>query len=188
MDTYGGNEMREYPLSYIQYLAHFHGDRDYFECHEILEEYWKATDTGNKKSIWVAFIQLAVSNYHYRRNNFSGAKRTLRKAYEIFADNKNHVKRLGIDDEALIKSLAVRESQLQGNLPYTSFNLPLADCRLFQLSLAECKEKGFEWGAISNPNNLDLIHKHSLRDRTDIILGRKIALEERRKKKEGSED
>ncbi|MEH7501602.1 DUF309 domain-containing protein, partial [Neobacillus drentensis] len=28
-----------YPTEYIQFLAHFHGDRDYFECHELLEDY-----------------------------------------------------------------------------------------------------------------------------------------------------
>ena len=28
----------EFPLKYIDFLVHFHGDRDYFECHEILEE------------------------------------------------------------------------------------------------------------------------------------------------------
>ncbi|MFZ3196347.1 MAG: DUF309 domain-containing protein, partial [Bacillus mycoides] len=26
-----------YPTEYIQFLIHFHGDYDYFECHEILE-------------------------------------------------------------------------------------------------------------------------------------------------------
>lgn len=30
-----------YPPEYIEFLYHFHCDRDYFECHEILEELWK---------------------------------------------------------------------------------------------------------------------------------------------------
>ena len=30
-----------YPEAYIEYLMYFHGNRDYFECHEVLEEYWK---------------------------------------------------------------------------------------------------------------------------------------------------
>lgn len=89
--------MTKFPTSYIQYLAHFHGDRDYFECHETLEEYWKATDAGNKKSIWVALILLAVSTYHHRRNNFPGAIRTLTKAEEIFSETKEATARLGID-------------------------------------------------------------------------------------------
>ncbi|PAD68333.1 hypothetical protein CHH83_14265, partial [Bacillus sp. 7586-K] len=30
-----------YDQEYIDFLVHFHCDRDYFECHEILEEHWK---------------------------------------------------------------------------------------------------------------------------------------------------
>ena len=37
-----------YPTEYIQFLIHFHGDYDYFECHEILEEYWKTKPRGNR--------------------------------------------------------------------------------------------------------------------------------------------
>lgn len=38
-----------YPEAYIEYLAEFHGSRDYFECHELLEEHWKKTlrENGN---------------------------------------------------------------------------------------------------------------------------------------------
>ena len=32
----------EYPEAFISYLIEFHATRDYFECHELLEEYWKA--------------------------------------------------------------------------------------------------------------------------------------------------
>ena len=63
-----------FPQKYIEYLVHFHGDRDYFECHEILEEYWKKIDNGNKESIWVGLIQLAVANYHHRRKNLTVPK------------------------------------------------------------------------------------------------------------------
>lgn len=80
-----------YPDAYIQFLVHFHGDRDYFECHEILEEYWKETIKGDKQSIWVGLIMLAVSNYHFRRNNNSGAQRTLQKAISIFENKKRKV-------------------------------------------------------------------------------------------------
>ncbi|MER2115318.1 MAG: DUF309 domain-containing protein, partial [Solibacillus isronensis] len=29
-----------HPL-FIDYCAYFNGNNDYFECHEVLEEYWK---------------------------------------------------------------------------------------------------------------------------------------------------
>lgn len=172
--------MTKYPISYIQYLAHFHGDRDYFECHEILEEYWKATDAGNKKSIWVALILLAVSNYHHRRKNFRGAIRTLDKALEIFSEDLGAISRLGIDPELLSGTLRKRRENLLNKIPYTSFNLPLYDLDLKRLCLEECRQNGFTWGTSSNLENPDLIHRHSQRDRSDVISDRQMALEERK--------
>ncbi|NKE04945.1 DUF309 domain-containing protein [Mesobacillus selenatarsenatis] len=174
--------MIKYPISYIQYLAHFHGDRDYFECHEILEEYWKATDAGNKKSIWVALILLAVSNYHHRRKNFSGALRTLDKSLEIFSNDKDAVNQLGIDPDLLSGTLRKRKENLLNKIPYTSFNLPLVDKELERLCLEECRQNGFTWGTGSNLENFDLIHRHSQRDRSDVITDRQMALEDRKKR------
>jgi len=179
----GGFFMTKYPKSYIQYLAHFHGDRDYFECHEILEEYWKATDPGNKKSVWVGLILLAVSNYHYRRKNAAGAIRTLRKSLEIFSQAKQSCLRLGIDHGALIELLNKREKNLLNNKPYSSFNLPISDPEVVKLCHEECKENGFIWGAKSDLSDADLINRHSARDRSDVIADRKMALDERKQEK-----
>ncbi|WP_079509613.1 DUF309 domain-containing protein [Mesobacillus jeotgali] len=175
--------MTKYPASYIQYLAHFHGDRDYFECHEILEEYWKATDAGNKESIWVALILLAVSNYHHRRRNFSGALRTLSKAMEIFSADRQAISRLGIDPDLLTESLGKKREKLLNKLPYTSFNLPINDAELKKLCLEECKQNGFTWGTASDMHNNELIHRHTKRDRSDVISERRMALEERKNRK-----
>ncbi len=38
-----------YPNAYLDYLVYFHGHRDYFECHEVLEEYWKKDQAGKKR-------------------------------------------------------------------------------------------------------------------------------------------
>jgi len=172
--------MTKYPASYIQYLVHFHGDRDYFECHEILEEYWKATDTNNKRSIWVALILLAVSTYHHRRKNFSGALRTLNKAMEIFSADRTAIRLLGIDPERLNVTLGQRKNRILNKIPYTSFQLPIIDTELKKLCLEECKQNGFTWGKTSEMDNLDLIHRHSARDRSEIISERIMALEARK--------
>lgn len=172
--------MTKYPTSYIQYLAHFHGDRDYFECHEILEEHWKATDAGNKRSIWVALILLAVSNYHHRRKNFSGALRTINKALDIFSTNIQDIRGLGLDPDLLAEALINRRDSLLNKGPYTSFNLPITDDKLIKLCHEECKQNGFIWGSSSDLGNPDLIHRHSSRDRSEVITGRQLALEERK--------
>ncbi len=72
-----------YPTEYIQFLIHFHGDYDYFECHEILEEYWKTKPRGNRDDYLVGLIQVAVSLYHQRRTNWNGATKMMKSAITI---------------------------------------------------------------------------------------------------------
>lgn len=50
-----------YPQAYIEYLEYYHGARDYFECHEVLEEYWKENPSSPLSAAWVGLIQLAVA-------------------------------------------------------------------------------------------------------------------------------
>ncbi|KPC99353.1 hypothetical protein LR69_02339 [Geobacillus sp. BCO2] len=81
-----------YPNAYIEYLVHFHSDRDYFECHEILEEHWK--QDGRNKG-WLVLIQMAVAFYHYRRGNTSGALRLIRRARALLDEAQEMIRRLG---------------------------------------------------------------------------------------------
>ncbi|WP_241494666.1 DUF309 domain-containing protein [Bacillus coahuilensis] len=169
-----------YPGEYIQYLVHFHSDRDYFECHEILEEYWKEKDKGNKHSIWVAFIQLAVSQYHYRRNNFIGAERMLSNSIKLFLKNKDKIKDLGIDEVELEKLLNENLSQIQRQQSYYSIAIPLIDEALVSQCQAICTEKGQRFDTISDLENSEIVERHRLRDRSDVIKTR----DEAKKKKE----
>lgn len=77
-----------YPTEYIQFLIHFHGDYDYFECHETLEEYWKTKPRGNRDNYLVGLIQIAVSLYHQRRSNWNGAEKMMKSAITILEKNK----------------------------------------------------------------------------------------------------
>lgn len=172
-----------YPKAYIEFLVHYHGDRDYFECHEVLEEHWKKTDPGNKESIWVGLIQFAVSSYHYRRKNLEGALRTLDKSAGILAAKKHTCTELGIDHQAFMDALFNRRHKMKSQLPYHSINIPIADAALLQTCKGECERLGYVWGSESNLSDENLINRHSLRDRTDVILERNSAIEARQKKK-----
>lgn len=172
-----------YPEAYIQFLVHFHGDRDYFECHEILEEYWKKTGTEGKSSIWVGLILVSVSNYHYRRRNFEGAYRTLKKAISILQTKKQEAGLLGLNIDLLLVFLTDRLVHIHSENPYTSFNLPLSDLRLLQECQKTCRAKGFEWGMESDLLKTELIHRHQKRDRSEVIREREMAFEKRKKKK-----
>lgn len=165
-----------YPKEYIQYLVHFHSDRDYFECHEILEEYWKETDPGNKESVWVGLILLAVSAYHHRRGNFSGAKRTLEKAEKIFKHQAESLAEIGLHVNQLFVLVSGRLQEISANTPYRSYILPISDPLLLKQCSERCVEQGLTWGQESDLSENGIVHRHKLRDRSDVIEERIKAL------------
>ncbi|WP_077213857.1 DUF309 domain-containing protein [Bacillus dakarensis] len=171
-----------YPQEYIDYLVHFHGDRDYFECHEVLEEYWKKVDNKNKESILVGFILLAVSNYHHRRNNFTGAKRTLKKALAIFIKQSDELTSFGFTPNVFINFIKGRLDYVENHKKYKSINLPLEDSSLIRICEQLCSTKGLIWCDESNLSDDQLIHKHIKRDRSEVMLERKIAINARKNK------
>jgi uncharacterized protein len=172
-----------YPKQYLEYLIHFNGDRDYFECHEILEEYWKESKDRSKDSIWVGFILLAVSRYHHRRRNFKGAKRTLEKAIKIFYLHARKPTLLGLDVDIFFPLLSKLLEQIEKEESYRSITLPICDPALFEACIKECQNNGFNWGQDSNLDDESIIHRHKLRDRTNVIEERNKA----QKNKKGNE-
>ncbi|UII54699.1 DUF309 domain-containing protein [Cytobacillus spongiae] len=171
-----------YPREYIQFLAHFHGDRDYFECHEILEEYWKSVDPRNKQSLWVGLIQFAVGNYHFRRNNLKGAYRTLKKAYDILRPQKHELEKLGIDSDALLSIINEQMTAIHSNSAYKSVSIPLREEGLVHQCATYCMENSMAWGAESDILNEHIIHRHMLRDRSNVISERINAMQDKNKK------
>lgn len=172
-----------YPKEYISFLIEFHGTRDYFECHEILEEYWKETAPGERDSHWVGLIQLAVSLYHYRRGNTAGAAKTIRKAHDIFQAKAAEISGLGLDVQKLLASAEEIEHSIQNGLPYVSVNLPITDPSLISACGTACTEAGLKWGSPSNPADTFLVNRHLLRDRSEVIDERKRQLGLRHQKK-----
>ena len=169
-----------YPQPYLLYLIYFHGNRDYFECHEVLEEYWKEVDPKNRSSHWVGLIQIAVSLYHYRRKNVTGASKTLDKALKNINTNTSELEQLGLDGNKLKELLFDMKERLVSNQPYESINLPISDPTLINQAQSLCSQQGYTWCSPSDLSNKQLIHRHSLRDRTSVIIERKNALRKRK--------
>ncbi|URM34235.1 DUF309 domain-containing protein [Cytobacillus firmus] len=170
-----------YPDKYIEFLVHFHGDRDYFECHEILEEYWKSTDPNNKKSVWVGLILMAVSFYHHRRENLNGAERTLRKGIVILESRAEEIQALGLDTHQLIKDLKNRLVLIQNRGHYSSVNLPIIDPLLKEECMKSSASEGFSWCFDSNLSDKEIVHRHKRRDRTMVIKERLDALNRKKR-------
>lgn len=171
-----------YPKDYLSFLVHFHGTRDYFECHEILEEYWKDTAPKERDSHWVGLIQIAVALYHDRRGNNQGATRTLAKAIANLRSKKVELQQLGLDPEELLNLLQNTYARMLSKKPYESINLPITDQELTVQCLAICSQEGYIWCTDSDMANLSLIDKHLKRDRSDVISERARQLSLRRAK------
>lgn len=167
-----------YPRPMIDYLVYFHSFRDYFECHEVLEDYWK--EDGQKNKLWVGFIQLAVALYHHRRNNFVGAEKLLTQALKIFEQENKQLGKLGFETNQFINLLKDRQTEIKSGMPYSSLALPIASKDVLEECIKKSQENGVTWGDKNRKIGHEIIHKHKLRDRTAIIAERKEQLKKKR--------
>lgn len=165
-----------YPQPYLEYLVQFHAERDYFECHEILEEYWKSDPPEVRNPVWVGLIQIAVALYHQRRGNQSGAVKMLDSAIRLLKAHQQKVKELGLDAPALVHLLEGRLEEMRQNVPYRSLNLPIADEALRQAYEQACRERNVPICRDSDMNDSFLLNKHTMRDRSDVLDERKRQL------------
>ena len=168
-----------YPKAYINYLVHFHGDRDFFECHEILEEYWKETDNRNKNSVWVGLILIAVPAYHHRRQNYNGAKKTLKKGVQILHHNSSSLRELGIDDKQLSLVLQQETKRLENKEIFQPYHLPLADPDLEDECIKLCLDLELVWKNNHIPSQ-EVINRHLTRDRSIVLKEREEAIRKRK--------
>ena len=171
-----------YPTAYIQFLIHFHGDYDYFECHEVLEEYWKLKPRGERDNYWVGFIQIAVSLYHHRRLNWNGSMRMMKSAIAILQKEKKQVHKLGLDQQKLLTILQKQLQSIQRKEPFTPIFLPFSDPSLENTCLQLCTEKMIPWKDLHSSPTDYIVHKHKLRDRRDVIVERNEQLQKRKQR------
>jgi predicted metal-dependent hydrolase len=63
---------------------HLFNNREFFECHEVLEEEW-TPERGARRLFLQSLIHMAVGLYHAERGNPVGAIRQLRKGLKKLA-------------------------------------------------------------------------------------------------------
>ncbi|RAV18790.1 DUF309 domain-containing protein [Paenibacillus contaminans] len=164
--------MREYPEAYVSYLVEFHAKRDFFECHELLEEYWKEVPDSPYSDLWVGLIQLAVALYHERRGNIAGAAKMMKSAIGKLSDER--IYELGIDAAKLLPLLRDRSAMLHGSSikNYADMNIPLVHKELEQACIDVCRSQGLVWHSASEMTNRELLDRHTRRDRSEVIKER----------------
>ncbi|MFS0576703.1 DUF309 domain-containing protein [Sporosarcina sp. 179-K 3D1 HS] len=156
-----------HPL-FVKFIVYFNGNQDYFECHEVLEEYWKSLPDGGKAHPLTAYILLATGLYHWRRGNGEGALKTLRKAEDKFQSMPNEypVYAQEIDYTRLMEDVQQSIGRLEQELEFEPFPLQVTD-RLQKL--ADDIEPSME---LLPAQSDAVVYKHMLRDRSDILSQR----------------
>ncbi|GAK38648.1 DUF309 domain-containing protein [Paenibacillus urinalis] len=121
--------MSKYEALYLDYLVYFNRDRDYFECHEVLEELWLEQ---NKEPVYKGLLQVAVGMYHFRNQNIRGGYMMLESAVDIL--EKYPAQTLGIELELLVdtsRSLAKKLRSYDSQpISYQDFTIVICDDEL----------------------------------------------------------
>lgn len=92
---------------FVRFIVLFNRDRDYYECHDVMEELW--LEEGRSR-FWQGLLQVAVGLHHYENDNYTGAVKLLRAALEKldgYADSEAgiDVRRLREDAAAVLAPL-----------------------------------------------------------------------------------
>ena len=116
----------EYDPLYVAFLAYFNRERDYFECHEVMEQLW--LEEG-REPLYQGLLQVAVGLYHHRNGNIAGGIKLLTGALEKL--NKYPPVTLGIrldklrgDAAACLERLA---ADPQSPPPFRPIDIDIAD-------------------------------------------------------------
>lgn len=111
-----------YDRLYVEYVYYFNVEKDYYECHEVMEEYWM--QEGRNKLLQ-ALLQVAVALHHFRNGNVEGAI-LLFEAALAKTDTPWHSK-LGIDDRKLFAEAAQYAEKLRSydENPFSFYPLTL---------------------------------------------------------------
>lgn len=151
---------------FAKFIIYFNENQDYFECHEELEEYWKSIPNTTKEHPLTSYILLATGMYHWRRGNAVGALRTLKKAMEKMASLTEEHQNFsdGIDFNDLRQNITSSIQAIEEGQAFTSFPIKVTSTEI-DLLIAEISPTM----ALLPFGSDAVIHKHMLRDRSDIL-------------------
>lgn len=115
-----------YDPLYVQFLYYFNVARDYFECHEVMEELW--LEEG-RSPLYQGLLQVAVGLHHHSYGNVSGSIKLFVGGIEKLEGYQDA--RIGIDLKDLLRKareyvdrLIHEESDL---VDYAPFDIVITD-------------------------------------------------------------
>lgn len=114
--------MRGYEHLYVAFIYYFNIERDYFECHEVMEELW--LEEG-RNPIFQGLLQIAVGLYHYRNGNVSGSIKLFSQGINKLENEPDIL--LGIRLSKLVEEARIYTGKLQrlGEEPFSFYDLDI---------------------------------------------------------------
>lgn len=111
-----------YKPLYLAYLIYFNRDRDYFECHEVLEELWLEEQ---RDPLYKALLQVAVGLYHFRGGNVRGGLIMLKQSHQVLG--RYPAVTLGIDLAKLVREAGEYAARLEAyaDQPFDYYDLTI---------------------------------------------------------------
>lgn len=126
-----------YDRLYIQFIKLFNEERDYYQCHDVMEELW--LEEG-RKPLLQGLLQVAVGLHHFQNGNRPGAIKLLTAALQKLDAYPDII--LGIDLQQLRNDSEETLDKLcncDGNLPpFQDLTIRIVDKELD--ALIECCE------------------------------------------------
>ncbi|CAH1204524.1 hypothetical protein PAECIP111893_02272 [Paenibacillus plantiphilus] len=86
------SEEVSYDERFVHFVVLFNVDKDYYECHEVMEELW--LEEG-RNLLYQGLLQAAVGLHHWRNDNFSGAVKLFTQAENKLMHYPDHA--MGLD-------------------------------------------------------------------------------------------
>jgi predicted metal-dependent hydrolase len=113
----------KYDPLYVAFIAYFNRERDYFECHEVMEQLW--LEEG-RDPLYQGLLQVAVGLYHHRNGNIDGGVKLLRAAVQKLEGNEEIV--LGIRLDGLLADTKEHLAKLErhSEVPFEFRDLDIA--------------------------------------------------------------
>ncbi|WP_128893722.1 DUF309 domain-containing protein [Longirhabdus pacifica] len=100
--------MSAYDPLYVAFLYYFNVERDFYECHEVMEELW--LEEG-REPVYQGLLQIAVALHHHSYGNITGAIKLMEAG--ILKCESEHEIKLGIDLVQLLQRSRQYLIQLQ---------------------------------------------------------------------------
>lgn len=111
---------------YFEFIDTFQNQRDFFKCHEILEEIWiEETKCETRKHLSINLLLISVGLYHWRNKNFKGAIQVFENSLNNYDEVSMEMESIGIDSKILKKIVLDIVDNLKNKQDYREVFLPI---------------------------------------------------------------